>query len=69
MSDPHSGPARVSFKCSDAMAQMLKAAARYEHRSESQLIRRALAAYFENEGYLDSDNIERLAAIKTGDWA
>ncbi len=61
MNDPYSGPARVSFKCSEAMQQMLRSAAAYEHRSDSQICRMALAAYFEKQGYFDPDNITALA--------
>jgi len=61
MNDPYSGKARVSFKCSEEMAALLKAAARYEHRSDSQICRMALAHYFQEQGYFDPDNITRLA--------
>jgi hypothetical protein len=43
------------------MAALLKAAARYEHRSDSQICRMALAHYFQEQGYFDPDNITRLA--------
>jgi hypothetical protein len=43
------------------MQTMLRAAAAYEHRSDSQICRMALAAYFEKQGYFDPDNITRLA--------
>lgn len=61
MNDPYSGAARVSFKCSEEMAALLKAAARFEHRSDSQICRMALAAYFDQQGYFDPDNITKLA--------
>ena len=61
MNDPYSGPARVSFKFSEAMAEMLKAVAAFEHRSESQICRMALAAYFDDQGYFDEDNIAQIA--------
>ena len=64
MNDPYSGKARVSFKCSDSMAEMLKASAAYEHRSESQICRMALAHYFQDKGYFEPDNITKLAAGK-----
>lgn len=62
MNDPYSGKSRASFKMSEDMRVMLKATARYEHRSESQVIRMALAAYFAQQGYFDPENIARLAA-------
>lgn len=61
MNDPYSGKARVSFKCSEEMAALLKAAARYEHRSDSQICRMALAHYFTSQGYFDPENITKLA--------
>jgi len=61
MNDPYSGPARVSFKCSEAMAEMLKAVAAFEHRSESQICRMALAWYFEQQGYFDDETVSKLA--------
>jgi hypothetical protein len=64
MHDPYTGSARVSFKCSDAMAELLRASAAFEHRSESQICRMALAAFFESRGYFDPENIAALAAGK-----
>ena len=69
MNDPYSGPARVSFKCAEAMADMLKAVAAFEHRSESQICRMALAWYFEQQGYFDEKTINTEAAINEVDWA
>ena len=62
MNDPYSGKARVSFKCSDELAALLKASAAYEHRSESQICRMALAHYFHDQGYFDPENITRLVS-------
>jgi predicted transcriptional regulator len=62
--DPYTGTARVSFKCSDDLATMLRAAGRYEHRSESAICRIALAHYFTDQGYFDPANIAILAAGK-----
>lgn len=59
--DPYIGEARVSFKCSDDFAVMLKAAARYEHRSESAVCRLALVRYFTEQGYFDPNNLAALA--------
>ena len=52
----------MSFKCSDELATLLKASAAYEHRSESQICRMALAHYFQDQGYFEPENITRLAA-------
>jgi hypothetical protein len=46
------------------MSELLRASAAYEHRSESQICRMALAAFFENRGYFDPENIAALAAGK-----
>jgi predicted transcriptional regulator len=62
MNDPYSGKAKVSFKCSDALYEMLDASARFEHRAISQICRMALAEYFASRGYFDPENISKLAA-------
>jgi predicted transcriptional regulator len=67
VNDPYSGKARVSFKCSEEMATLLKASAAYEHRSESQICRLALASYFHEQGYFEPENIARLAGAETGE--
>ena len=64
MKDPWTGTARVSLRCSEDMRTMLIAAARYEHRSESQIMRLALAHYFTEQGYFDPENISKLATAK-----
>lgn len=68
MNDPYSGDVKVSFKCSEALHEMLDATARFEHRAISQVCRMALAEYFANRGYFDPENISKLAAgRRTGD--
>lgn len=59
---PLTGTARVSFKCSDELADMLEAAAGVEHRNTSDICRIALHEYFAAKGYYDPENLLRMAA-------
>jgi predicted transcriptional regulator len=59
--DQLAGKARVSFKCSDELEQMIDAVSRYEHRSTSNVCRVALTHYFTHQGYFDEDMIAKLA--------
>lgn len=52
MRDAYTGDERISLRCSQEMKNMLIAVGQYEHRSESQVIRLALAEYFTAKGYL-----------------
>lgn len=58
MRDTYTGDERVSLRCSKEMKTMLIAVGQYEHRSESQVIRLALAKYFADQGYLTNPGEE-----------
>lgn len=57
MKDPYTGTERTTLRLSTELKTMLTAVAVYEHRSESQVVRLALAKYFADEGYLDTTKL------------
>jgi predicted transcriptional regulator len=60
--DSLTGEARVSFKCSEELSQMIDAVARYERRPLSAVCRIALNDYFANQNYYEAATIQKLSS-------
>lgn len=55
------GDARMTIRMSDDLKQMTEAAATFEDRKPSDLVRIALKDYFRSQGYFDQSFITKLA--------